>query len=74
MNYRVWDCQIVVSADAQLPEGFDFPPRTAAINAVEAAGIEVVLCFSGWGGSLTGMRRGICDATQAVLKAAGGEG
>ena len=71
MKYRVWDCQIVVPADAQLPEGFDFPPRLAATNAVEAAGIEVVVCFSGWGGSLTGVRQGICDDTRAARDAAG---
>lgn len=52
-KYRVWSCKIVVPADAQLPGGFDAPPRCAAIAAVEDAGIYVFGCFSGWGGELT---------------------
>lgn len=50
---KVWECKIVVSDDAELPNGFDSPPRRAAINAVESAGIEVLGCSSGWGGYLT---------------------
>jgi len=50
---KVWECKIIVSEDAELPPGFDWPPRSAAIAAVEAAGIEVLGCSSGWGGSLT---------------------
>lgn len=53
MKYRVWDCKIVVPADAELPKGFDLPPRCGAINAVLSHGIKVIACFSGWGGSLT---------------------
>lgn len=49
----VWECKIVVAADVELPRGFDHPPRAAAVEAVEAVGIEVLSCFSGWGGSLT---------------------
>ena len=52
MKYRVWECKIVVSADAELPDGFDAPPRHAAEEAVENAGVEILGCFSGWGGSL----------------------
>lgn len=52
-RYKVWECKIVVPVTAELPFGFDSPPRRAAINAVEAAGIEVLGCFSGWGGHLT---------------------
>lgn len=52
-NVKVWECKIVVPADAELPPGFDGPPRSAAIAAVEADGIEVLGCASGWGGSLT---------------------
>lgn len=52
-KYRVWACKIVVPADAQLPDGFDAPPRRAAIEAVEEAGIDVFGCFSGWAGELT---------------------
>lgn len=52
-HVKVWECKIIVTEDAILPPGFDFPPRTAAINAVESAGIEVLGCSSGWGGSLT---------------------
>ena len=52
-KYKVWDCKIVVPNDAELPDGFDYPPRKAAIEAVENAGIAVLSCFSGWGGRLT---------------------
>lgn len=52
-NVKVWECKIIVPADAELPNGFDWPPRSAAIEAVENAGIPVLGCASGWGGSLT---------------------
>ena len=48
----VWFCKIVVDDEVEIPDGFDFPPRRAAINAVESRGIEVSACFSGWGGKL----------------------
>jgi hypothetical protein len=51
-KYKIWECKIVVSADAVLPDGFDFPPRRAAIDMVESHGIKVISCFSGWGGKL----------------------
>lgn len=50
---RVWECKIVVADSAELPHGFDAPPRQAAMRAVESAGIPVLMCFSGWGGTLT---------------------
>lgn len=56
-EYQVWCCKIIVPLDAELPNGFDAPPRTAAIKAVEDSGIEVIGCSSGWGGSLTKMER-----------------
>jgi sugar phosphate isomerase/epimerase len=49
---KVWTCKIVVNDDAELPEGADFPPRKAAIDAVAKMGAKVVICFSGWGGQL----------------------
>jgi len=52
-DYKVWDCKIVVPIDTEMPDGFDNPPRRAAVKAVEAIGIKVVACFSGWGGELT---------------------
>ena len=52
-EYQVWTCKIVVSKEANLPDGFDSIPRQAAINAVEKKGIVVTDCFSGWGGDLT---------------------
>ena len=55
-RYQVWECKIVVPDDAELPDGFDWPPRRAAIKAVEDAGIEVLACFSGWGGALTSVQ------------------
>lgn len=60
-RYKVWECKIVVRADEELPEGFDAPPRWGAINAVEEEGINVVSCFSGWGGRLTKTQRTIVD-------------
>jgi hypothetical protein len=52
MDYKVWECKIVVPADAELPDGFDQPPRSAAIQAVSKE-MKVNECFSGWGGLLT---------------------
>lgn len=49
---QVWECKIVIPK-GELPPGFDAPPRQAVINAIESAGIEVIGCSSGWGGSLT---------------------
>lgn len=59
---KVWECKIIVPEDAELPPAFDWPPRSAAIEAVEKAGIEVLGCSSGWGGSLT---KGEQDAFEA---------
>ena len=52
-KYHVWDCKIVVEATADLPAGFDYPPRMAAENAIEKAGFRVLMNASGWGGNLT---------------------
>jgi hypothetical protein len=52
-DYKVWECKIVVSANAKLPRAFDGLPRQAAQGAVEEAGIPVVAVLSGWGGELT---------------------
>ena len=51
-KYKVWTCRIIVP-DVELPDGFDFPPRMAAQNAIESAGIPVILNSSGWGGEAT---------------------
>lgn len=51
-KYKVWECKIVVSDTTELPKGFDSPPRQAAIETIENNGIEIVSCFSGWGGKL----------------------
>ena len=50
---KVWSCKIIIPDDVELPPGFDYPPRCAAIEAIEKAGIEVLGCASGWGSSLT---------------------
>jgi len=47
-KYRMWDCSIIVDTDV-VPEGFDLPPRQAAIQAIGVAGINIVSCSSGWG-------------------------
>lgn len=52
-KYRVWECKIAIPNDAELPDGFDSPPRMAAQAAIEAAGFTVLSNFSGWGGELT---------------------
>ena len=52
MKYQVWTCKIIVPINAKLPWGFDAPPRQAAIEAIENADIEVISCFSGWGGEV----------------------
>ena len=51
-KYKVWECKIVIDGNIDLPKGFDNPPRRAAEQAVEDAGIEVLGCFSGWGDEL----------------------
>lgn len=51
-KYRIWSCKIVVPSTAAIPLGFDWPPRQAAIKAVEKWA-PVVSCFSGWDGKLT---------------------
>ena len=61
MKYKVWECKIVVSGDIDQPNGFDSPPRMAAISAIEDKGIEVLHCLSGWGGKLTEIEKEIID-------------
>ena len=61
MKYKTWGCKIVVPMDAQLPDGFDLPPRRAAIEAVERNGIPVLNCFSGWAEKLTPTQEQIVD-------------
>lgn len=58
-KFKVWQCKIVVSKDARLPIAFDDSPWSAAIKAVESAGIPVLYCFSGWDGCLTPSERDI---------------
>lgn len=59
---HVWACKIVVDTNEPLPPGFDFPPRCAAIEAVEEAGLEVKACFSGWDKSLTEAETALVDS------------
>ena len=66
IKYKVWECKIVVPADAELPAGFDRVPRNAAQNAVADAGIEVVTTFSGWGGGLDDIEQAIVEAEDAL--------
>ena len=60
-KYRVWSCKIIVPQDAELPEGFDGPPRCAAIEAVELEGIDILGCFSGWGGELNDVEKEVLE-------------
>jgi hypothetical protein len=61
MKYKTWECKIVVPIDAVLPEEFDLPPRRAAMEAVERAGVPVLTCFSGWNGKLTAAQEECVD-------------
>ncbi len=56
---RVWTCKIV--SRSPIPNGFDGPPRSAAVQACEDAGVVVDECFSGWGGSLTDSQREVME-------------
>ena len=51
--FKVWECKIVVPGNVKLPEDLEYLTRWGAINAVQDAGIDVICCFSGWGGELT---------------------
>ena len=64
-KYKVWDCKIVVPANAKLPAGFDKVPRHAAQEAVADAGIEVITVFSGWNGDLNDLERKLVEIDDA---------
>jgi len=64
-EYRIWECKIVVPGNIKMPCGFDSPPRRAAIEAIEEAGITVFACFSGWGGTLTKIEAGIVEENKS---------
>ena len=51
-DLKVWTCKIVVDVAGELLPGFDSPPRMAAQKVIEAAGFDVVMNSSGWGGEL----------------------
>ena len=68
MDYKIWECKIVVPFAIELPEGFDSPPRRAAIEAVEEEGFPVIACFSGWGGKLTKIEKEIADKDYQSIK------
>ena len=57
---KVWECKIVIEAE-DLPMGFDYPPRRAAMQAIADAGFEIKECFSGWGGSLSEGEQALVD-------------
>ena len=61
IKYKVWDCKIVVPISAQFPDAFDSPPRQAAKSAIEDAGIEIITCFSGWGGHIDELERQVIE-------------
>jgi uncharacterized coiled-coil protein SlyX len=48
-KYQVWECRVYVPANAELPSGFDGPPRIAVERALRSHGVEVIANFSGWG-------------------------
>jgi len=67
-DYKVWECKIVVPANAKLPSGFDNPPRMAAQQAILDAGIEVITNFSGWGGSLDALEQEMVEEDDARME------
>jgi hypothetical protein len=69
-KFQVWECKVVVPA-GELPNGFDAPPRRAVIEAIEAAGVEVWGCNSGWGGSLTDVEKQAFDEQTGTVYFAG---
>ena len=62
-KYRVWTCSLVLHPDAKTSiMGFDSVPRKGAVEAVEkATGMDVLSCFSGWGGTLNEIQEEIVD-------------
>lgn len=59
---KVWDCQIGVMGDLDLPDGVDYPMRRAIQKAfVEVTGREAQFTFSGWGGTLTEERLAVVE-------------
>ena len=62
---KVWKCKIIVPAESVLPDGFDYPPRHAAIDAIEKEGVEVLDCFSGWGGKLDEVEESVMRSRKA---------
>jgi len=51
---KVWECKLVLSDEAELPDGADFPMRQALrIACEEMTGQLPIDIFSGWAGSLT---------------------
>ena len=58
----------MIADDAKIPDGFDWPPRRAAISAIEAHDIKVLSCFSGWGGTLTETQTKICSKIKLLRK------
>lgn len=72
-GYHVWECKVVVKGDVQLPEGFDFPPRRAVIDAITAHGIDIQTCFSGWDGALSDCEARLANGVQEPDYPATGE-
>jgi len=61
-EYDVWECKIITPNNGKMrPSGFDSIPRLAAIRAIESYGIDVIACFSGWGGSLNNTEKILID-------------
>lgn len=62
-KYRIWSCKLVLHPDVRISiMGFDIVPRKGAVEAVEkATGMDVLSCFSGWGGRLSDIQEEIVD-------------
>jgi hypothetical protein len=47
----IWDCTVIIHNEElnDLPNGADWPPRKAAVEAIESLGLSVHSVSSGWG-------------------------
>ena len=47
----IWDCTVIIHNEElnDLPNGADWPPRKAAVEAIESLGFSVHSVSSGWG-------------------------
>mgnify|MGYP003675702413 FL=1 len=47
----IWECTVIIHNEElnDMPNGADYPPRKAAVEAIESLGLSVHSVSSGWG-------------------------